>query len=755
MATTETPGYFPPTRAPERRAFFSLQRRISVLENAEGGVLLDADYRWTTAIGGPPNSGYIGANAATGPAVNEFRINDHDRNGADRTPGLMQLGNGDRIAIMDPGNADVSMHGTVNGTPVDMGTWWTIPVTGIVLGPAAIAPSNNLPVRVMFSGGGIQGPPGPQGPAGPQGPNGPQGPTGATGSTGPQGPQGVAGTPGVVQTVVAGTNITVDATNPANPIVAAPGLASQTYVNNRLDGVMWKEPCYYATTANVTLSGFQTIDGVNLGATIVRVLVKNQTNPAQNGIYFTDAAAWTRTSDFNTASEVPGAVVYVTAGATQADTIWSVTTPDQFSGFTLGTNNITWAGLQAGADAANVAHWNSAWGVVAEATVTATQTGITAQVDVTGLTVTFTPVVGRRYVYRIKVEVGTDTVGDVPVMAVTDAANTQIDRHTGRLSGTASETWSWATLPETFSSTTSVTRKVRLGRAIGSGTLQTVAGTNIPARFFVEDVGPVTPVSVAPPTAGPAVVASGNALGIVALGTCLGSFTLTSSWQPFTSVINCYLNVGRRYRIRCTYRAFGAGVQPVTIQATLYDNGSNSSLVDLWDYTGANYANGSVETIVSGDNAQHAYDMRFQSNPAGVGIFGGPTCAFYVEDVGPNTAPALPIPDTPPAWIPVTFQNGWTNSAGGYVPARYRKIGDIVYVEGNIGGGPSNNAAFTLPVGFRPPYQMEMPGTGWNSSTGRVVNMVTVERTTGIVRPEQGTPSVVSAAFAFNFSVTP
>jgi len=120
------------------------------------------------------------------------------------------------------------------------------------------------------------------------------------------------------------------------------GGVSQTYVDNRVDGVMWKKPCYCATTANITLSGSQTIDGVDLSTVgIVRVLVKNQTTPSQNGIYLNSSGAWARDTDFDAAGEIPGAAVYVTAGTTQADTIWTVTAPDAIAGFTLGTNPIT------------------------------------------------------------------------------------------------------------------------------------------------------------------------------------------------------------------------------------------------------------------------------------------------------------------------------------------------------------------------------------------------------------------------------
>ena len=79
--------------------------------------------------------------------------------------------------------------------------------------------------------------PGPEGPQGPKGDTGEQGHrrhrhTGIQGATGPAGPkgnpgdvgpQGPAEADGVVQSIVAGANVTVDATDPANPIVSATG----------------------------------------------------------------------------------------------------------------------------------------------------------------------------------------------------------------------------------------------------------------------------------------------------------------------------------------------------------------------------------------------------------------------------------------------------------------------------------------------------------------------------------------------------
>lgn len=98
----------------------------------------------------------------------------------------------------------------------------------------------------------------------------------------------------------------------------------------------WKDPCVVATTANITLSGEQTIDGVLTSAS--RVLVKNQATTSQNGIYVSAAGAWSRATDADDASELEGAAVGVNQGTTNKNTIWLQTTDN----VTLGTSAIAW-----------------------------------------------------------------------------------------------------------------------------------------------------------------------------------------------------------------------------------------------------------------------------------------------------------------------------------------------------------------------------------------------------------------------------
>ena len=114
-------------------------------------------------------------------------------------------------------------------------------------------------------------------------------------------------------------------------------LATKQYVDNIAQGLNTKAPVLVATTANITLSGEQTIDGFT--TSLSRVLVKNQTLPANNGIYLSNPAAWTRALDADTWNELVSAYVFVEEGTINGDTGW-VCTVDP--GGTLGVTAVTW-----------------------------------------------------------------------------------------------------------------------------------------------------------------------------------------------------------------------------------------------------------------------------------------------------------------------------------------------------------------------------------------------------------------------------
>ena len=107
------------------------------------------------------------------------------------------------------------------------------------------------------------------------------------------------------------------------------------------EGVAVKAPCVVATTANITLSGEQTIDAVAC-VEHDRVLVKNQTDATENGIYEVSTGNWQRAKDFDGAYDaVDGTRVYVIGGATSAGREYTVTTDDPI---TIGTSELAFSG---------------------------------------------------------------------------------------------------------------------------------------------------------------------------------------------------------------------------------------------------------------------------------------------------------------------------------------------------------------------------------------------------------------------------
>ena len=95
-------------------------------------------------------------------------------------------------------------------------------------------------------------------------------------------------------------------------------IANKYYVDAVAQGLGPKAACAVGTTANITLSGLQTIDGYTTLAGD-RVLVKNQTSSQFNGIYVASATTWTRAVDMDVWSEVSGAYTVILNGG-QANT---------------------------------------------------------------------------------------------------------------------------------------------------------------------------------------------------------------------------------------------------------------------------------------------------------------------------------------------------------------------------------------------------------------------------------------------------
>lgn len=119
---------------------------------------------------------------------------------------------------------------------------------------------------------------------------------------------------------------------------ASSDAATKNYVDTVAQGIDAKASVKAASTANLTLSGTQTVDGIALIAGD-RILVKNQSTAAENGIYVVGASTWSRSDDANVWAELISAYVFVEQGTVNADNGYLCTVD---AGGTLGSTAVTW-----------------------------------------------------------------------------------------------------------------------------------------------------------------------------------------------------------------------------------------------------------------------------------------------------------------------------------------------------------------------------------------------------------------------------
>ena len=114
--------------------------------------------------------------------------------------------------------------------------------------------------------------------------------------------------------------------------------ANKGYVDGVAQGLDVKDSVKAATTANITLSGTQTVDGIALSADD-RVLVKNQNTATENGLYLVKSGSWVRTDDLAAGADAAGFFTFVEQGTVNAENGF-VCTSDKGSAV-VGTNNLT------------------------------------------------------------------------------------------------------------------------------------------------------------------------------------------------------------------------------------------------------------------------------------------------------------------------------------------------------------------------------------------------------------------------------
>lgn len=128
-------------------------------------------------------------------------------------------------------------------------------------------------------------------------------------------------------------------TNLATPTDATDA-ATKGYVDAARSGLDVKASVRVATTADITLSSTQTIDGVSLSVGD-RVLVKNQSTASENGIWVVASSTWSRATDADSDAEVTsGLFTFVEEGTVNADSGWVLTTNNPI---TVGTTGLTFA----------------------------------------------------------------------------------------------------------------------------------------------------------------------------------------------------------------------------------------------------------------------------------------------------------------------------------------------------------------------------------------------------------------------------
>lgn len=417
----------------------------------------------------------------------------------------------------------------------------------------------------------------------------------------------------------------------------------------------------------------------------------------------------------------------------------------------------------------NANYWNTAWGIIASATATASSwsnaTGTLSDITVTTGSATISTYLyaTRRYRVYWQCQVTSTVAGDQFVMQPKFNGSVYGENNVCRINAANTGEFTWFETLYTPATDGPLTYSIMGRRSSAStGTVSVFNIGNSPMLMLIEDIGPVAKAAVNPPTGQPTMVTAGNALGIIARAAEQGpSGTVLCPVSSITAIyeqLTVTMLAGRRYRIVCFVRA-ASGSPASAVQMNF--TGMPVTQNDSWQIVDGSYRPLRAEYIMDGDGVTRSVQPVVTAGAvAAITVYTGePVSGFYIEDVGPTSFPASPLPDTYPGWSNLTFGAGWQGYQGGstvYGTGQYRKMGDIVtlrgLVETNSAIGTIGVTIGTLPVGFRPPYQ-----SIFNQQTS----------VTGISRIDVGVPGIINITGAapatanwvslngISFSVTP
>ena len=336
-------------------------------------------------------------------------------------------------------------------------------------------------------------------------------------------------------------------------------IVNQAYVDAVAQGLSFKQPANYTTNGNITLSGLAVQTNGDWVSTLTagyRILVKNQTAGADNGIYVAAAGAWARSSDANTWDEIVSAYLFVLAGTTWSGSSWVNTNQ---TGGTLGTTPITFTQFS-----------NNA--------IYTAGTGLT----LSGFQFSITPV-GTAGTYG--------SASQVPVIVtnasgqVSSVTNTSIAISNAQVSGLG-------TMSTQNASAVAITGGTINGTTIGATTAAAITGTTITATSYFS--GPGT--NLTGTASGLSI--GGNAATATSAGSVTNSLTINSGGAGGTSPQT--FNGGAAITI--SYNTVGAPSTTGTNASGTWGIGisGNAATVTNGLYSTGSYSNPTWLTSISG-----------------------------------------------------------------------------------------------------------------------------------------------------------